>query len=116
MDAANLPVIPHAELNAAWLDQHHEDILEPNLPIVDPHHHLWDRGGGYFLDELLADTGSGHNSSRPCSSNVATVTVPPVRKSSARLVRLSSWPASRGTRSEESSRRARVPASSGPRI
>lgn len=57
-----------------------EAILEPELPIVDPHHHLWDRrsyvspGGPehpfmtaieparrYLLDELMADTGSGHN-------------------------------------------------------
>src|SRR5262249_23950235 len=27
----------------------------------DPHHHLWDRPGCYLLDELLADTESGHN-------------------------------------------------------
>ena len=26
-----------------WLAQHHEAALEPGLPIVDPHHHLWDR-------------------------------------------------------------------------
>ncbi|HEY0649622.1 amidohydrolase family protein [Phenylobacterium sp.] len=57
-----------------------EAILEPELPIVDPHHHLWDRrmlppatgpehpfttaikpAQRYLLDELLADTGSGHN-------------------------------------------------------
>ena len=39
-----------------------EPILEPDLPIVDPHHHLWDRPGWrYLLDELLADTNSGHN-------------------------------------------------------
>ena len=61
-----------------------EAILEPDLPIVDPHHHLWDRRNyappastpaapehpfitaiadarRYLLDELLADTGSGHN-------------------------------------------------------
>jgi predicted TIM-barrel fold metal-dependent hydrolase len=59
-----------------------EAILDPDLPIVDPHHHLWDRrnyaapGSGtpehpfmtaiadarrYLLDELMADTGSGHN-------------------------------------------------------
>lgn len=58
-----------------------EEILEPGLPIVDPHHHLWDRrtyaapneaaehpfmtairpAQRYLLDELLADTGSGHN-------------------------------------------------------
>ncbi len=57
-----------------------EEILWPDLPIVDPHHHLWDRRNyatpaapehpfmtaiadarRYLLDELLADTGSGHN-------------------------------------------------------
>jgi predicted TIM-barrel fold metal-dependent hydrolase len=59
-----------------------EEILEPDLPIVDPHHHLWDRPAGflesrpppshgfdhvvrrsprYLLHDLLADTGSGHN-------------------------------------------------------
>ena len=39
-----------------------EEILEPERPICDPHHHLWDHPGRrYLLDELLADTGSGHN-------------------------------------------------------
>lgn len=46
----------------AWLDRVKEEILEPGLEIVDPHHHLWDRPGWrYLLDELLADTNSGHN-------------------------------------------------------
>ena len=47
----------------AWLaKQAKEPILEPDLPIVDPHHHLWDHANHrYLLDELLADTGSGHN-------------------------------------------------------
>jgi len=45
-----------------WLDQRKEPIREPELPIVDPHHHLWDRAGWrYLLDELMADTKSGHN-------------------------------------------------------
>jgi L-fuconolactonase len=45
-----------------WLDRRKEPILEPQLPIIDPHHHLWDRRGWrYLLDDLLADTGSGHN-------------------------------------------------------
>jgi L-fuconolactonase len=48
--------------DAAWLAQVEEPILEPDLPIIDPHHHLWDHPGSrYLLDELLADTGSGHN-------------------------------------------------------
>jgi predicted TIM-barrel fold metal-dependent hydrolase len=62
-----------------------EAILEPERPIIDPHHHLWDRTGGrppvtsdlpanahsftrvgartprYLLQELLADLRSGHN-------------------------------------------------------
>ena len=47
---------------AAWLAQVQEDILEPQLPICDPHHHLWDHPRSrYLLDELLADTDSGHN-------------------------------------------------------
>ena len=47
----------------AWLaKQAQEPILEPDLPIIDPHHHLWDHlNNRYLLDELLADTGSGHN-------------------------------------------------------
>ena len=45
-----------------WLGRHHEAIIEPDLPIVDPHHHLWDRAGNrYLLDDILADTNSGHN-------------------------------------------------------
>jgi L-fuconolactonase len=48
--------------NEAWLAQRKEEILEPGLEIVDPHHHLWDHDDYRFLlDELLADTGSGHN-------------------------------------------------------
>lgn len=58
-----------------------QTILDPDLPIIDPHHHLWDRTGilgslppvkhgfehivrlspRYLLDELLADMKSGHN-------------------------------------------------------
>ena len=45
-----------------WLDRRKEPILEPGLPIVDPHHHLWIRPGlRYLFDDLLADTSSGHN-------------------------------------------------------
>ena len=48
--------------NSQWLGKLTEEILEPDLPIVDPHHHLWDHPGSrYLLDELLADVNSGHN-------------------------------------------------------
>jgi predicted TIM-barrel fold metal-dependent hydrolase len=47
----------------AWLaTAQAEPILYPELPIVDPHHHLWVRDGHrYLLDELLADLDTGHN-------------------------------------------------------
>jgi L-fuconolactonase len=59
-----------------------ETILEPDLPIIDPHHHLWDwpaalfasrpvahhgfdkvvrRAMRYLLPEFLADLNTGHN-------------------------------------------------------
>ena len=58
-----------------------EEILDPDLPIIDPHHHLWDlrpllpafpgprhpfleaiAGAAYYtFDALHADTRSGHN-------------------------------------------------------
>ncbi len=54
--SSNLPI------REDWLAQWREEILEPELPIVDPHHHLWDRPGWrYLLEEFLADANSGHN-------------------------------------------------------
>ncbi len=45
-----------------WLAQHTEEIIDPARPIVDPHHHLWDRGGlRYMIEEMAADVASGHN-------------------------------------------------------
>jgi L-fuconolactonase len=53
----------HLAVRPEWLERRREEILEPDLPIVDPHHHLVERPetGRYLLPELLADTGSGHN-------------------------------------------------------
>jgi L-fuconolactonase len=45
-----------------WLSQLSENIIDPDRPICDPHHHLWDHPDSrYLLDELLVDTRSGHN-------------------------------------------------------
>jgi len=53
---------PYLPVRDDWLARRTEAILEPALPIVDPHHHLWERPGWrYMLDDLLADTNSGHN-------------------------------------------------------
>jgi predicted TIM-barrel fold metal-dependent hydrolase len=38
------------------------EVVEPDLPIIDSHHHLWLRPEGrYLLDEFTADLASGHN-------------------------------------------------------
>ena len=45
-----------------WLAKLQEEILEPELSIIDPHHHLWVRNDyTYLLPELAADLASGHN-------------------------------------------------------
>jgi len=50
------------QVNEPWLARLTEDIIDPDLPIIDPHHHLWVlEGNTYLLPELLADIGSGHN-------------------------------------------------------
>jgi L-fuconolactonase len=44
-----------------WLQRHGEDVLEPELPIVDAHHHFYDRPNWRYLsDEYRADACSGH--------------------------------------------------------
>src|SRR5262245_39742985 len=45
-----------------WTKLRHETALEPDLPIIDTHHHLWDdHCGRYMMEELLEDTRTGHN-------------------------------------------------------
>jgi predicted TIM-barrel fold metal-dependent hydrolase len=45
-----------------WLALVQEDIVAPEIEIVDPHHHLWNRSGAvYEVAELWGDTGSGHH-------------------------------------------------------
>ena len=53
----------HLMVRPDWLDRRHEEIIDPDLPIVDPHHHLVERPetGRYLLPDLLADLKSGHN-------------------------------------------------------
>jgi len=52
----------HIPVREDWLALRSEEIIEPDLAIIDPHHHLWDHAAGrYFLPDLLADLGTGHN-------------------------------------------------------
>jgi predicted TIM-barrel fold metal-dependent hydrolase len=44
-----------------WLERTREEVIEPDLLICDPHHHLWDLPGSrYLVDEFLQDIGGGH--------------------------------------------------------
>ncbi|HEX5232853.1 MAG TPA: amidohydrolase family protein [Bradyrhizobium sp.] len=52
----------YADPREDWLAQRREEIIDPQRPIVDPHHHLWDRGGQrYLIEEMTDDIASGHN-------------------------------------------------------
>jgi predicted TIM-barrel fold metal-dependent hydrolase len=52
----------YADPREDWLALYKEEVIDPARPIVDPHHHLWDRGGQrYLIEEMVADIGSGHN-------------------------------------------------------
>jgi len=61
MAANDRPVDEHK----AWIARVQEEPLEPELPICDPHHHLWldagHTGWPYTLTDFHDDTGSGHN-------------------------------------------------------
>ena len=44
-----------------WLAQRTEEVIDPERPIVDPHHHLWHRSEPYLVPQLVADLRCGHN-------------------------------------------------------
>jgi len=52
--------------NKEWLDLTIEETLDPDLPICDPHHHLWEfrherAAHRYLMNDILADMNSGHS-------------------------------------------------------
>jgi L-fuconolactonase len=49
-------------VRADWLASGTEAALEPDMPIIDAHHHFYERPGWtYLVDDYLADARSGHN-------------------------------------------------------
>ncbi len=57
-----------AEAHRIWLEQHDEEALEPGLPVIDAHHHLWLGYGkpvpwqpDYWQQEFAEDLTAGHN-------------------------------------------------------
>ena len=79
-----------------WLAQVTEAPIDPNrVEIVDPHHHLWPDGGAlpYGVDDLVADTTSGHRIHRDRLHRVSRrLPAPTVRPTYDRSARPSSWP------------------------
>ncbi len=63
-DRTQAAPVHHPPVRPQWLALRREAALEPELPIIDAHHHLWEREEDpYLLDDFLADVGSGggHN-------------------------------------------------------
>jgi L-fuconolactonase len=45
-----------------WLELTKEKIIDPEIPICDPHHHLWyDTEIQYTIKDLMQDIDGGHN-------------------------------------------------------
>lgn len=71
---AELPIDIGGDNLRTWLAKTPEDAIDPEQPIIDPHHHLWDRRPRavvpegtrahqrYLADDLIEDIrGGGHN-------------------------------------------------------
>ncbi|MFA5663203.1 amidohydrolase [Castellaniella sp.] len=56
-----LQQITHCSPDKVWLASRIEPIVDPEQPIIDPHHHFSDHWGGYFAKDLLEDLDSGHD-------------------------------------------------------
>ena len=52
----------HLDIRPGWLATRQEAALDPTLPVIDSHHHLYDRPGmRYLLDEYRRDIDCGHD-------------------------------------------------------
>ena len=53
---------PHHAVREDWLALACEDVIAPGQPILDAHHHLWDRPEGrYRATEFRGDVEAGHD-------------------------------------------------------
>jgi len=57
-----LPTNPFPPVRPDWLARRVEPIIDPDYPVVDPHHHLFDSPmWRYRFDDFLQDLNTGHN-------------------------------------------------------
>ena len=62
---------PYLAVREEWLAQRVEPALDPSLPIIDPHHHLWDRADWrYLIRDFAADLAPGDNQGHNIVSTV----------------------------------------------
>lgn len=61
MSSSDPLIITHHFRGQEWLTKIHEETIEPDLPIIDPHHHFSEHWGGYYGEDLLSDLSSGHD-------------------------------------------------------
>lgn len=51
----------HVRPNEEWLALRQEEVLDPQIPVIDSHHHIWDRPNNrYLLDAFRHDLQCGH--------------------------------------------------------
>jgi predicted TIM-barrel fold metal-dependent hydrolase len=51
----------HIPIRPDWLSLRSEPVLDAARPIIDAHHHLWDKPGSRYLGaEMMDDMGAGH--------------------------------------------------------
>jgi predicted TIM-barrel fold metal-dependent hydrolase len=60
--ATHPPKARHIPVREDWLALRAEEVVDPGLPIIDAHHHLWDKPGSrYLAADMRADIGGGHS-------------------------------------------------------
>src|SRR5688572_31664535 len=51
----------HIPIRPDWLALRSEPVVDAARPIIDAHHHLWDKPGSrYLVDEMMDDIAAGH--------------------------------------------------------
>jgi predicted TIM-barrel fold metal-dependent hydrolase len=52
----------HIPIRPGWLSLRSEPVLDADRPIIDAHHHLWDKPGSRYLGgEMMEDVAAGHH-------------------------------------------------------
>lgn len=61
VDGRRRGAAPDHFIDEEWVNSHQEPTIDPVMPIIDCHHHVWALGSPYLVPQLLVDLYSGHN-------------------------------------------------------